>query len=142
MENEVMVCNIKRQGVVRRYQSAAVFFTAAILATVYVNLYQSADSMLRYILFPMFQVASVTFAQAPARTCVANAFLGVTEDEKFKKQAIKSKEIVLAHRVRALAVICVASTVGTVLAALALASSHLHIECKNGPTTCSVLYIA
>jgi len=141
MADASMVCNIKREGVMRRYRASTVMLIIAVLATMLLNVYYPNNWQMRLVLFPLFLGSSVTFGQAPAKTCIRNAAMGVDEDSKFKLKRIVDQKVVFSLRLRALGLTFVSATIGLVLALIAFASSRLEYECRSEPPTCSLYYV-
>lgn len=134
------LCNIKREGALKRYKIAGLVLVIGACLTGYLNLYHSHDFYLRLILFPVFWTAFVAGGQAPARTCVVNAVLGVDEDKALKLKPIRSQEKIYALRMRALGMVFVSSVIGTVFGLLAFLSSRIGVDCSQA-TTCSLYYV-
>jgi hypothetical protein len=140
-DEDVPLCNIQKRGARDRYATSAVIFTFGVAVTIWMNQVHPNTWLLRAILFPIFIIACTTFAQAPARTCVVNAVIAVTEDEQKKFKRIRSNEVVLALRLRALGVIVVGTVMGLIFGGLAFASSRLILTCRASPPTCSISYV-
>ena len=139
MTGEV-ACNIDRVGQNARFKAALVLFALGIFLTIYCNIYLSNEFWNRIILFPVFQAASITYLQIPAKTCILNAALGI-EEENSKQKKIKSEDRVLSLRIKGFGILFKGFAIGFALALFGFIPFRLKIDCNASDATCSVFYL-